>query len=307
MFLVGVAGPNLTVSGAIFMGQFVSQRLTDYIYLGPLPTYQGSSALDHSIRRVAQVLRALNQATNELTSYYSSLKFESSSASKSRFCQPTSPCPPLVPSHPVPQSVVPPSFRTFTVDGAEYMVDYESRLPPPLSSRAVFKGTVMRKGDQKKHNVVVKFTATYCAGAHQRLANAKRAPHLWFCEPVESVGMHVVVMGHEDGMYTDSLITDKEHIRQLREAVQLLHEEDYVHGDIRLPNVLITSTGLKLIDFDWCGKEGTARYPADIFLVPERGWHEGVRRGGLIAKDHDQHMVNLLTDPEYLPQATNPS
>ena len=36
MFLVGVAGPHLTVSGAVFAERFVSQRLTDYIYLGPL-------------------------------------------------------------------------------------------------------------------------------------------------------------------------------------------------------------------------------------------------------------------------------
>jgi hypothetical protein len=48
MFLVGVAGPDLAVSGAIFAERFVSQRFTDYIYyFGPLPTCREQSALDH--------------------------------------------------------------------------------------------------------------------------------------------------------------------------------------------------------------------------------------------------------------------
>jgi hypothetical protein len=75
MFLVGIAGPHLAVSGAIFTERFVSQRLTDYIYLGSLPTYQEGFPLDHSIRRVAQVLRALSKATNELADYYLKLRF----------------------------------------------------------------------------------------------------------------------------------------------------------------------------------------------------------------------------------------
>lgn len=39
LFLVGVAGPHFTLSGAVFTEIFVSQRFTDYIYLGPLPTF----------------------------------------------------------------------------------------------------------------------------------------------------------------------------------------------------------------------------------------------------------------------------
>ena len=229
MFLVGVAGPHLTVSGAIFTDKFISQRFADYIFLGPLPAFKGRFALDHSIRRVAQVLRALTQATNELSHCYSTLEFKSSSTHKPHSRQRASPhCggprPQLVPLHPVPRSVVPPFFSMFTVGDTEYTVDYKSCLAPSSSSSAVFEGIITCDGDQEKHNVVVKFAATHCADAHEKLAKKGRAPHLWFCEQVESVGMYVVIMGHEDGVCADQLLTKKEHIEQLQEAVRLLHE-----------------------------------------------------------------------------------
>lgn len=53
-------------------------------------------------------------------------------------------------------------------------------------------------------------------------------------------------------------------IGELRTAAKTLHGESYVHGDIREPKVLITTSGSKVIDFNWCGEEGAARYPADI-------------------------------------------
>ena len=49
-----------------------------------------------------------------------------------------------------------------------------------------------------------------------------------------------------------------------------------------------------LVDFDWSGKRGTARYPSDILL--EKGaWHPGVQRGGLVEKAHDAFHFRALT------------
>lgn len=305
MFLVGVAGPHLAVSGAIFAETFVSQRFTDYIYLGPLPTLEGRSALDHSIRRVAQVLRALRQATDKLKEYYSRLEFTLPHRPKLRrsLHQPDSDSPPI-PLHPITR-VVPPSFREYTMGGEIYHVDYETRLGSPSPSGSVFKGAVTRKRDQAKHDVVIKFTATYCEGAHRKLAKMGLAPSLWFCGHVESVGMYVVVMDHGSGVGDYARLVKKEHVEQLRAAVQALHEEDYVHGDIREPNILVTKDGLKFIDFDWCGKAGVARYPADISLDLSLGWHNGVRRGGLIEKEHDEHMFELFTGLSYTAKRPN--
>ena len=181
------------------------------------------------------------------------------------------------------------------MDGKKYTVDYKTRLAPSFPSKAVFKGTVVCSEDEAKYNVVIKFTPTYCEAAHRKLSDVERAPSLRFCERVESVGMYVVVMDYVDGEQIGARerLTDEGHIEQLRMAMKTLHDADYVHGDLREPNILITTGGLKLIDFDWCGQAGKARYPADISLVPELRWHNGVRRGGPIEKDHDEHMFGL--------------
>jgi len=302
MFLVGIAGPHLAVSGAVFAERLISQRLTDYIYLGPLPNVQGKSALDHSIHRVAQVLRALKQATGELTKYYSSLEFvlPSTSVSHGSLHHPPSRALPT-PLHPMTLHVVPPSFREYTAEGKKYTVDYTSRLLPRSQFRAVFKGIACGE-DGAKHNVVIKFAPAYCPDAHRKLAEMGRAPFLRFCEQVGSVGMYVVVMDYEERV-DPHVPLDAEHVEMLRAAMEALHTDGYVHGDIRAPNILITKTGLKLIDFDWCGKAGTARYPADINLTSGIGWHSGVRRGGLIERGHDEHMFKLLTGHQYT--ATN--
>lgn len=49
--------------------------------------------------------------------------------------------------------------------------------------------------------------------------------------------------------------------------METLHDKDHVHGDLREPKVLITTDGLKLVDFDWC--ESTVRYLANINLIPD--------------------------------------
>ena len=295
MFLVGLAGPHLAVSEAIFAERFISQRLTDYLYVGPLQTLHGRSPADDSVRRVARVLRALRKGTDELIDYYSNLQFTMPTTLMPHSSSLRDPSLIPAPSVPISSRVVPPSFRKFTTAGVRYAVEYSRRLAPSFPAKAVFKAKIIRTTDKAMHDVVIKFTHMYCEDAHRKLAEVKRAPRMWFCDRVESVGMYVVVMDYEGGEQTDKPLECKAHIEQLREAVKTLHDAGYVHGDLRGPNVLVTaSEGLKIIDFDWCGKEGEARYPADISLVPGLPWHDGVRRGGKITMEHDNYMLELL-------------
>lgn len=56
-----------------------------------------------------------------------------------------------------------------------------------------------------------------------------------------------------------------------------------------------------LVDFDWCGKVGEARYPVDINLDGEIDWHKGVVRGGKLEIEHDLYLLKALEleeDPE---------
>ncbi|KAH7884914.1 hypothetical protein F5I97DRAFT_1779733, partial [Phlebopus sp. FC_14] len=53
----------------------------------------------------------------------------------------------------------------------------------------------------------------------------------------------------------------------LAEAIQKLHDEGFVFGDLREPNIMITNDDkpkVQLIDFNWAGKKGEARYPVSI-------------------------------------------
>ena len=48
---------------------------------------------------------------------------------------------------------------------------------------------------------------------------------------------------------------------QVEGAIRKLHENRFVFGDLRAPNVLFSKGKVFLIDFDWAGKIGEARYP----------------------------------------------
>ena len=44
-------------------------------------------------------------------------------------------------------------------------------------------------------------------------------------------------------------------------AIHLLHEANLVHGDLRIPNMVISNGRRSLIDFDSAGMEGIVKYP----------------------------------------------
>ncbi|RPD55562.1 hypothetical protein L227DRAFT_554699 [Lentinus tigrinus ALCF2SS1-6] len=90
-------------------------------------------------------------------------------------------------------------------------------------------------------------------------------------------------------------VVKRAHIESLRTAVATLHAHGWVFGDVREGNIFLPEDSVQLIDFDWCGKEGEARYPDDINLKSIE-WHEGVSRGGLIKKEHDEYVLKKICD-----------
>jgi RIO-like serine/threonine protein kinase len=65
---------------------------------------------------------------------------------------------------------------------------------------------------------------------------------------------------------------------KLQKALELLHGQGLVIGDLRSPNVfkLITKARqVKLIDFDWAGEEGQTKDP--YLISPGIDWREGVK------------------------------
>ena len=278
----------MIISGAVFADRFISQHLTDYIFLG------GTPYLNSRLYEIARVLKTLKLCLSELKTFYGDLRPPStlpSSIGRNQFINP----------HPLrgapPRKIQGPSlfphFCRFRADDEDFELKYITRLVPHHSEKAVFKATVQRDG--QNHPVVVKFTPTYCAHAHEVASKMHSAPKLWFCKEEESVGMFVVVMDFIEGCRVDD---DKPHLPEkvlepLRGAIFALHDAGLVHGDLRGPNVIVSEgSGGKhamLLDFDWGGKEGDVFYPADINM--QLTWHGDVKPGMLIHREHDMFML----------------
>ena len=109
----------------------------------------------------------------------------------------------------------------------------------------------------------------------------------------------MVVMDYID---SDTLIVPKrkmnketiETVRsEIRRALDLLHDNGLVFGDLRPPNVMITKAGkVKLIDFNWAGDEGQAKYPS--LISDDITWPEGVKALAVMRREHDLAMLNKL-------------
>jgi tRNA A-37 threonylcarbamoyl transferase component Bud32 len=100
----------------------------------------------------------------------------------------------------------------------------------------------------------------------------------------------MVVMEYVDGQPVDEKngISDAARVSVVK-AVRLLHDNGFVHGDIRGPNILIADgegdeeSRVKLLDFDWAGREGEVRYP---YRLSQGLWVKGVDDGELILREH---------------------
>ena len=80
---------------------------------------------------------------------------------------------------------------------------------------------------------------------------------------------------------------------ELQCALDLLHDNGLVFGDLRPPNVMITKAHeVKLTDFNWAGEKGQAKYP--YLISPEVDWPEGVKALAVMETDHDLDNLSKL-------------
>ena len=148
--------------------------------------------------------------------------------------------------------------------------------------------------------VLVKFAARYHEKAHRLLARNNLAPTLHFCTRV--IGdMYMVVMEYIPKSKGQSLYAASppppsalEVIqRGIDRALDLLHEEGLVFGDLREGNVLYLPEGegrVLLVDFDGVGQDGKDRYSAT--LSPDAKL--GVVRWQVMEKVHDRENLKRM-------------
>ncbi|KAL7284419.1 hypothetical protein ACG7TL_001709 [Trametes sanguinea] len=289
--LIGIAGPRIIVSGAVFADTLLIQELSDYRSSVPRPTLSKRSMFDQQIYETGRLFRAIKTAIDDLGAFYESLKLPPLPRHRSR------PAASLAPR----DVYIGPQFTQFEKDGRTVTLTYTGRLSDEYPFQAVFTAIARVEGSDTPHDVVVKFTHDYCEEGHRLLADHQTpegaprplAPTLWHCCNNQDVGMYVVVMDWI--MDTEEREMTEEDHATVREAIALLHERNLVFGDLREPNVLlIKGGGVMLIDFDWCGQEGTARYPRDMNEDGSIPWAEDAQAGQLIKKQHDLHMLTEL-------------
>jgi hypothetical protein len=275
-FLVATAGAWLAVLGGVFTDKWIVQRLTDFVRTG-LDTLFAEARC----RQMARTMYALRRNIERLEKYYEALDL-------------------LPDAHEYVLPSVFPSITTFLNKTGDKI---SFKYVRPLEDEPECVTFHARTIERPPMDVVVKFVERYGEEAHQLLAENDLAPELLYCGRVgirdddPTFGeLRMVVMKyvagqtmHEMGMNEVPPSAKKDVAR----ALEILHDNDYAFGDLRRQNVMITKNGeVKLVDFDWAGKENKTRYP----LLASRAIIGvlGVDGGSLIRKHHDTHMYSKL-------------
>jgi len=134
---------------------------------------------------------------------------------------------------------------------------YGHRLP----SRLLFTA----RTQDSNSTILIKFTRNYSIDAHQFCAVLGRAPTILGFESLpggwRAIAMEFVASAVPITQSTQVAIHRERWAKELLDLVQALHEEGFVHGDLRDTNIICAGDIMMLIDFDWAGREGDAAYP----------------------------------------------
>lgn len=174
---------------------------------------------------------------------------------------------------------------------------YTERFGKKISQKhLLYYGSMVQPGAAEA-KVMIKFVSRYGSEVHVLCASRKHAPNLYGFESLPG-GWFMVVMESMEGYTTlserQAVARLPAFVTNLKKIVEKLHQEEMVHGDIRAENVLVNADGtdVRLIDFDWAGKIGVARYPPN--LNPVISWPEGASDNEFITVAHDDVMMNRL-------------
>lgn len=156
--------------------------------------------------------------------------------------------------------------------------------------------------------VCVKFVyGSYSKETHRACFALGFAPKL---HAVQSIfGWSMVVMDYLDEEYstlfdhigrTPGVMQNnsKKLRNEIEKKIHELHNQDFVHGDIRTSNIMVKKDGFTtgkfmLLDYDWSGEVDIACYPGSLNKIRVRR-PDTVKPGGKIEKEHDTDMIALM-------------
>ena len=274
--LVVIIGPYAGVWGAYRHYMTVIEPLTDLIHCGISPSRGNSFA---GPLKLARLFLALRNATASLQLYYEMLMNNRKLLKENTFP------PDVFASEPCTHFF--PCFREIQVNGIAERLVYEEVIGP-ITERLVY---VAKRPNQE--DVIVKFSEQYGVNVHEILANEDLAPKLYYAQKLDC-GFWMVVMENIKGARELPLELEPRVKRSIVDAVRMVHNQGYVFGDLRRPNILLDGKNkIKLIDFDWCGVLGEAAYPA-CGVNRNHAWPNTVNAGSLISKEEDEWCLKNL-------------
>jgi len=164
-------------------------------------------------------------------------------------------------------------------------------LSQPDKNKLVFYGIT---GNEK---ICIKFVRRYSKEAHMTCSKLGFAPALRGFQEIPGQ-WYMVVMDYIGDEYhgLDESPLKASFEPAIRSKVSLLHQEGFVHGDIRTTNVMVEKIGVlkvMLLDFDWAGVIGQVTYPMNVNNeTVKRPW--GAHDGELIKAEHDIAMIDFM-------------
>ncbi|KAH8927924.1 hypothetical protein BT69DRAFT_1307409 [Atractiella rhizophila] len=265
--LILLFGPYIAFVGAVWNLRPVIQPLSP-----ALPLHHHRT--DDKLRRmVARHLGAFRTAIDALKQYYEKLELDNIKRPKR-------------------QRQLFPYPTTFTpVEGGDSL-NFEYVFQPHQEKLVFFCiGSEQRE-------LFVKFVRQYSREVHEACASLGCAPKLRGFEALPGGWMMVVMdrlVADEyvelyDATPTSSLID------MIEGKLTELHQRNYVHGDVRETNILVSrhEKEFMLVDFDWAGKIGEARYPMNVNRGPGLWRPDGAKDGELILPNHDMEMLGCI-------------
>ncbi|CAE7065581.1 unnamed protein product [Rhizoctonia solani] len=272
--ILAIAGPWMCILGGIMLNHPVVQPLTPFFFVGNNPY---SSSHTHF---VAKVFASLAQSLSELWTFYEPFKKSSDIPRNLERCSP--------------------HIQELTIGDQRVTIQYKAQIKP---KKPIFRA-VARPEDGENYKIVVKFAESYNAAAHRLLEKMELAPQLIFVSSEGPKAFKVadrIMVVMKEMPYRD--LSDAQSFpdcvqKDVMRALDALHQQNLVFGDLRPPNILVMETeqgqetGGMLVDFDWCGMAGQATYPYDI--NPTIEWPEGVGPGLPLQKEHDTKMFRQL-------------
>lgn len=183
-----------------------------------------------------------------------------------------------------------PAYSHFDTNGRENQVQYISQLLPDNPDKLLFNGKWNGK------DIVIKFAQRYSIRAHESCASKEQAPKLFGWRVLKG-GWTMVVMERLDGSWkmVSNCIKTKGLFEEIRRALCDMHQDNYVHGDVRDLNIMVKEEDggyrIKLIDFDWAGDIGQTVYPRNVGNSNLLWRPEGACDGKEIRQEHDLDML----------------